>query len=251
MNINAIAGACFLYARHRIGSTAVRPGKDVVLLLGIAKILIDEGLIDNEFLTMYTNAPNLVGDDGLLLRDKEGAPMVWDSQSDRAKTYTEGVTPTLKGKWTVNGKTYRTAFQVFADSLADIKPEYVAQVSDVPADQVRQLASDLGKQAKIGATVVIDGQRLRYRPVAIHTFRGLSAKEHGVQNWRAGLMVQMLLGNIDAVGGINLHDVYKKPQYFDASPAEYPPSRVDLQESVFFPHATHNIAQGIGEVSTD
>jgi CRISPR-associated protein Csx17 len=42
----------------------VRPGKDVVLLLAMARVLIDEGLIDQEFLATYTNAPNLVGDDG-------------------------------------------------------------------------------------------------------------------------------------------------------------------------------------------
>ena len=72
-----------------------------------------------------------------------------------------------------------------------------------------------------------------------------------MQNWRAALILQMLLGNIDAVGGINLHDVYKKPQYFHAAQAEYPPRRVDLQQSVFFPHATHHVAQQVAHTVLD
>ncbi len=116
---------------------------------------------------------------------------------------------------------------------------------------MRWLAGELARQAKIGATVVMDGRRLRYRPVAIHTYRGLIAKEFGMQNWRAALILQMLLGNIDAVGGINLHDVYKKPQYFHAAQAEYPPRRVDLQQSVFFPHATHHVAQQVAHTVLD
>ena len=221
----------------------VRPGKDVVLLLGMAKILIEEGLIDEAFLTTFTNAPNLVQKDGTFLRDKDGNPVVMDTATNLIKAFAPGGAPALKGSHRFKGRRYKTAFQVFADSLRGITPDYVESVAGVPAATVKRLALELGREARIGATVVRDGHTLRYRPVAIHTFRGLSAKEFGVQNWRAGLIVQMLLGNMDAVGGINLHSVYKKPKYFKPSKSEYPPKRVDLQESVYFPHATHNVAQ--------
>jgi anaerobic selenocysteine-containing dehydrogenase len=223
----------------------IRPGKDVVLLLGMARILIEQGLIDTEFLTTYTNSPNLVGADGHFLRDAEGNSLVWDEVSGAAKPFVEGVKPALRGSYKVKGEGVATAFEVFAKSITEITPQYVEEVADVPAQTVLELATELGRQAMIGATVVVDGKPHRYRPVALHTFRGLSAKQYGTQTWRAGLIVQMLLGCIDAVGGINLHSVYKKPGYFEPSKAEYPPSRVDLQESVFFPHATHNIAQQV------
>jgi len=237
----------------RLSSTAskadewipIRPGKDVVLILGMARLLIKNNTIDEDFLLGTTNATALVADDESLLKDKDGQILVWDELSESAKPFAEGVKPALRGRYLVDGKTYITAFQHFTDSIEDITPVYVAEVAGVPEKKVRWLAEELGKQAKIGATVVIDGHKLRYRPVAIHTFRGLSAKEFGVQNWRAGLILQMLIGNIDAVGGINLHSVYKKPQYFEPSKAEYPPHRVDLQESVFFPHASHNVAQQV------
>lgn len=223
----------------------VRPGKDVVMLLGMAKILIDHGLIDEEFLTTYTNSPNLVGEDGRLLRDKEGKTLVWDAVSNSAKPYTQGVEPTLKGEFDVDGARRKTAFQVFIDSLEEITPQYAEEVSGVPATTIERLALEFGNKAMIGATVIKDGHTLRYRPVAIHTFRGLAAKEFGVQNWRSGLILQMLVGSIDAVGGIHLHSVHKKPKYLEPAGAHYPPKRVDLQESIFFPHATHNVCQQV------
>lgn len=229
----------------------VRPGKDVVLILALARVLIDEGLIDEPFLIDYTNAPQLVGDDGLLLKDQEGKNLVWDTVTRSARPYTKGVVPALKGAFDVGGTQRKTAFQVFIDSLNDITPEYAEEVADVPAATVKRLAREFGRAAMIGATVEMDGHRLRYRPVAVHTFRGLSAKEFGVQNWRSGLILQMLVGNIDAVGGINLHSVYKKPKYLEPAQAHFPPKRVDLQESIFFPHATHNVCQQVALTLND
>ncbi|MCX4029800.1 molybdopterin-dependent oxidoreductase [Endozoicomonas sp. SM1973] len=226
----------------------VRPGKDILLLLGMARILIQENWIDREFLTQYTNAPNLVDTNGEFLRDKDGQALVWDQVTQQAVAFSSGrIKPELAGRFTHNQKEYSTAFQVFADSLNTLNDKDIAEEAGVPAATIRRLTEELAKQAQIGATVVRNGQTLRYRPVAIHTFRGLAAKQYGVQNWRAGLIVQMLLGSIDAVGGLNLHSVHKKPGYMEPAEAEYPPTRVDLQESIFFPHATHNVAQQVAK----
>lgn len=227
------------------GWIPIRPGKDVVFLLAVANILIENGYVDEEFLVNYTNAPFLVGDDGIFLRDEDGNPLVWDKNNRGAKPFVEGVEPALTGSYEVDGKTYRTAFQVFADSVDEIKPEYAEEVCGVPAETIRGIALEFGREARIGSTIEIDGVKLRYRPVAIHSFRGLSAKEYGVQNWRAALIVQMLVGSIDAVGGLILHSVYKKPSYMEPSKCEYPPQRVDLQVSAYYPHATHNVAQQV------
>ena len=228
----------------------VRPGTDVVMLLAMARVLIDEGLIDEDFLANYTNACHLVATDGhVQVDDASGEPLVWDTVTGKATPLAEGVVPALKG--THGNSRARTALQVLIDNLADTTPESAEQVTGVPADTIRALALEFGRKAMIGSTVVIDGHRLRYRPVAIHSFRGLSAKEYGVQNWRAALMVMMLVGAPDAVGGLGLHSVYKKPAYFEASACEYPPNRVDLQESVYFPHATHNVCQQVAYTLLD
>jgi anaerobic selenocysteine-containing dehydrogenase len=222
----------------------VRPGKDVVMILAMAKVLIDAGTIDESFLVEYTNSPQLVDAAGVILKDKDGkTPLVWDAVSASAKPYVQGVKPVLKGSFTVEGKPYRTAFQVLADSIKEITPEFAQEVADVPAATITRLAQTFAKEARIGETIVIDGQTLRYRPAVLYSFRGLSAKEHGVQGWRSGLILNMLVGNIDAVGGLMLGGAYGRPQYFDISKCEYPPSRADLAQSVFFPYANHHIAQ--------
>lgn len=225
----------------------VRPGKDVALILALAKLLIDAKTIDVPFLTTYTNATHLVGEDGLTLKDAEGKPMVWDSASGfTAKTYDDpGAVPALTGTYQVEGKSYRTAFQVLVDSLKDMTPEYAEEVAGVPAARIRSLAREIADAAHLGSSMVIDGQSIRYRPVVAYTFRGLSAKEFGVQNSRAALILNMLIGAPDAVGGLHLHDVMKNPAYLEASKCEYPPKRVDLAKSVYFPHGHHDVCQQV------
>jgi len=229
----------------------IRPGKDVVLMLALARQLIDSGHIDRQFLIRYTNAPQLVGEDGHILKDQDGRPLVWDAPSGAPRPYTKGVQPMLTGTRTIDGKTYRTAFQVLSDSLTEITPEYAEGTTGVPARQIRTLAREMGEAANIGATVVKDGKRLRYRPVAVHAFRGVAAKEYGVQTWRSGLILQMLLGNMDAVGGLILHHPYSHPELMEPSKCEYPPQRADLQKSVYYPHATHNVCQQVAYTLMD
>ena len=223
----------------------MKPAKDVVFLLGMAKILIDNGYIDEDFLVTYTNAPFLVGSDGLILKDGDDNPMVWDTTTESAVSAVDSVAIALSGSYTVSGETYRTGYQVLADNVADITPAYVEEVCGVPASTLTSLALEFGQKANIGATVVEDGEILRYTPVAIHTFRGLSAKEHGVQNSRAALIVNMLVGAIDAVGGLVLHSVYKSPGYMETAACTYPPKYFDLGKSVYYPMGTHNVAQQV------
>ncbi|MEW6375021.1 MAG: molybdopterin-dependent oxidoreductase [Thermodesulfobacteriota bacterium] len=228
----------------------IRPATDVVFLLAMANELISNRYVDEEFLLTYTNAPFLVGEDGKFLR-QEKKELVWDKKSNSAKPYEGDVEPALGGSYRIDGRTYRTAFEVFKEGIKEITPEYASKVCDTPVDTVKRIAREFGENAKIGATVVKDGKVLRYRPVAIHTFRGLSAHEYGVQNNRARQIVIMLVGAFDAVGGMNLHDVYKNPKYMQPAKCEYPPKRVDLQESVYFPHSTHNVAQQVALTLAD
>jgi phenylacetyl-CoA:acceptor oxidoreductase len=224
----------------------IRPGKDVVLILALCKQLIDANAIDVDFLKTYTNATQLVGEDGLILKGADGKPRVWDTIYGSVRDYDDAsVDAALTGTYEVNGKMYRTAFQVLVDSLKDITPEYAEEVSGVPAARIKSLAQEIAAAASIGSVMKIDGQSIRYRPVVAYTFRGLAAKEFGVQNSRAALILNMLIGSMDAVGGLHLHDVMKNPAYLEASKCEYPPKRVDLAKSVYFPHGHHDVCQQV------
>lgn len=223
----------------------VRPGRDVALILALCKQLIEANAIDVNFIKTYTNATQLVGDDGLILK-VEGKPQVWEAIYGSTRDYDDAsVDAALTGTFDVNGKRYRTAFQVLVDSLKDVTPEYAEEVAGVPAARIKSLAKEIAAAASIGSVMKIDGQSIRYRPVVAYTFRGLSAKEFGVQNSRAALILNMLIGSTDAVGGLNLHDVMKSPAYLEASKCEYPPKRVDLAKSVYFPHGHHDVCQQV------
>ena len=223
----------------------IRPGKDVVLVLALTKLLIEGGHIDEHFLVTYTNAPQLVGGDGKVLRDAAGEPLVWDQTSQSARPYVEGVVPTLRGSFEVDGKPVRTAFDVYAESLAEMTPEAAGEIAGISAETIRDLADQIARAAHIGTTTRVGALTHRYRPVSIHTWRGMTAKEHGVQTWRSALMLQMLLGIPDAVGGNKLGKILNKPEFMEPSKCEYPPKRVDLAKSVYFPNGHHDVCQQV------
>ncbi len=228
----------------------IRPGKDVVLLLGLMHLFIDADTVDHEYLIEFTNSTHLVASDGHIIHNKAGEPLVWDTVSQRATTYKKGVKPALRGNYSIGNKNVRPSFQILADEVKEITPEYAENVTGIPSKTIKDLAQQMVKAAHIGSTIVLDGKRLRYRPVAIHAFRGVAAKEYGAQTWRSGQLVMMLLGAHDAVGGMRLH--HPKPgSQMEASKCEYPPQRVDLQKSVYFPHATHNVCQQVAHTLLD
>lgn len=255
---NIERGMKYVVVEPRLSNTAakanewipIRPATDAVFLLAMANELIKNNQVDEKFLITYTNAPMLVGEDGKFVR-KDGKPLIWDKKSNSARPYEGDVEPAISGSYTVDGKPCKTAFEVFKESIKDVTPQYAEEVTGVPAGTIKRIAKEFGEHAQIGATVVKEGKVLRYRPVAIHTFRGLSAHEYGVQNNRARQIVLMLVGAFDAVGGMHLHGVYKNPKYMEPSKCEYPPKRVDLQESVYFPHGTHNVAQQVALTLAD
>lgn len=228
----------------------IKPATDAVLFLAMAKELISQGYVDEDFLVNYTNAPCLVGEDEDFLRDNDGNPKVWDKNSGSAKVFESGIEPALSGTYTVDGKEYRTAYQVFSDNIDGVDASYAADVCGIPADTIRRIAKEFGEAAQIGATVIKGGHVLRYRPVNIYTFRGLATHEYGVQNARARWMVLMLVGAVEAVGSVKLHG----PDDTDSqepSKCEYPPQRVDLKESVYFPYSTHGVAQQVALTLSD
>lgn len=223
----------------------MRPGKDAIFILALAKQLIDNKTIDTDFLLTYTNAPQLVGEDGRLLKGSDGKPLVLDA-ANNVMAYDDPATKAqLTGNFTVDGKACRTAFQALIDNIKDMTPEYAEEVCGVPAARVVSLAKEIATAARIGSTLTIDGQPVRYRPVAAYTFRGLAAKEFGVQNSRAALILNMLIGSLDAAGGLLLNHAMGHPEYLQPSKCEYPPKRVDLAKSVYYPHATHEVCQQV------
>jgi len=210
VKIVAVDPVCGQAASRAEQWVPIRPGTDAALILGMVDQLVNElDIYDREFLLTKTNAPYLVGADGYYLRHDGGdKPLVWDEADGSAKPFDGDVREmALSGTYEVDGKTARTAFQTLREHVRRYSPEYVEEVTTVPADTVRQLAREFGEASCIGETIEIDGVELPYRPATVSWYRGLSAHKHSMLNGLAIILLPTIMGAIDVPGGL-LSDPY-------------------------------------------
>ncbi|MBI4497249.1 MAG: molybdopterin-dependent oxidoreductase, partial [Chloroflexi bacterium] len=220
----------------------IRPGTDLAFALALCNVLIAEGFLDKPYLVQHTNAPFLLQDDGTFLR-VEGKEQVWDEASGGPAPFDQaGVTPALEGTYTVEGKRVKTAFQAFKEHVAPSTPQWAADICGIPAEDIQQVGRELGQNAMIGSTTVVDGMELPYRPVGIMAYH-MAQQELGVQALRAMIMVMMLVGAVEAVGGLRIDSSWKVHANFDAmekATVKDPPYDYTLKNSKFFPVNTVN-----------
>lgn len=210
VHIVAIDPVCGAAASRAEEWVPIRPGTDAALMLGMIDQLVNElDLYDAPFLREFTNAPYLIGDDGHYVRDDDGVrPLVWDETDDSARPFDEAPkTGALTGSYTVRGRSARPAFEALREHVRKYTPEYVEEVTTVPAATVRRLAREFGEAACIGQTIEIDGVELPYRPASVSWYRGLSAHKHSMLNGLAIVLLQTLIGALDVPGGL-LADPY-------------------------------------------
>ncbi len=148
----------------------VKQGTDAALGLAVAQILIEEKMINEDFMREQTDFPLLVRDDTrMFLRSidlkadgKDDEFYCYDAKRGLAivpKTTLalDGLKPELEGKHEVtlrDGKkvSVRTVFSLFKERLVDYTPEKASQICTTPPEVIRKLAHFLGK-AKSAAMV--------------------------------------------------------------------------------------------------
>ena len=126
----------------------IRPGSDLALVLGMAHVIVEEGLENETFLRDKSCAPFLVNQQtGKFLRASdlglalEGDPAaVFDEARGEIVPVTEAKTPALSGDRSHDGLELRTAWDMLRDELAKYPPERVEELTDVAANTVVELA---------------------------------------------------------------------------------------------------------------
>jgi anaerobic selenocysteine-containing dehydrogenase len=228
----------------------IKPVTDLAFWLAIISVLIDKGFIDQDYLTKHTNAPSLVKNDGyfLMVDDKE---QVWDTNTGSAQPFdAEGISPALEGAYTVDGASVKTSFQVLKEHVAQYTPEWAAEICDLPVDAIRRVGQELGENARIGSTIVIDGVEVPYRPVGLMAYHS-SQQETGFQSYRAANMAFMLLGAFEAAGSMRIdftRGLYKNWANLDNITIKDPPYNIYLKDSKYFPINTGH--PGIAALAT-
>lgn len=191
------------------------PGTAGALLLAMIYTILHElKVYDTEFLKKRSNAPYLIGEDGLYVRssenltddpirlDKLGKPLIWDAREGKAKVFDDQSIQdfALEGTFTVNGKSARPAFEVLKEHTKAYPPEKMADISSIPAETIRRLAREWVEQAQIGSSITIDGTNFPFRPVAIIAEQGSKCHVDNYQVMMATKILSMLVGAVDCPG---------------------------------------------------
>ena len=186
----------------------IRPGTDGAFILAVLNLLLNEySIYDADFLRKRTNAPYLVGEDGLYVRDRgTGKPLVWDTGEGRARPFDDPVNEfALEGDYVVDGGECRPAFVALKEHVTRYTPEYASEITTIPVETIRRIAKELGESAHIGETITVDGVELPYRPVSVIWFRGTSAHRNSFATGLAGMLLSTILGAIQVPGAVNGH----------------------------------------------
>jgi len=183
----------------------IRVGTDAALALAMANIMINElGAIDKPYLKAKTNAPYLIGPDKRYVRDStSNKPLVWDESSKSAKTFDDADPEmmALEGEYEVGGITCQPSFAILGEHLKSYTPERAEEISTIPAENIRRLATEFATEARIGSTIVIDGVTVPYRPAAAIAFRGSQGHKNSTYNMFAIDLLNQLIGSADVAGG--------------------------------------------------
>ncbi len=207
----------------------IKPGTDGAMIMAMIRVLVDENLIDQEFLKEYTNSAQLVitdssrKDHGKIARDAQGNALVWDAKSGGAIAFhsDDSADVQLTGSYQLSdGTAVKPSFQLLVERLQEYTPEWAEGICGIKATDIRRLARELGTTAmQHGFELPIAwadswGRKhdtMQARPVAFHAMRGLAAHSNGFQTIRAFSLLLTVLGTIDRPGGFRHKAPYPRP----------------------------------------
>jgi anaerobic selenocysteine-containing dehydrogenase len=181
-----------------------RPGTDTVLQFAMMKHIIDNNLIDREFLLSHTVAPVLVREDtkrylrmsDLGVEPTEGPinpmtgmpviidpPVVWDEKTNAPGALDEVEVPALTGGYTINNIRVATSFDFLVDVVNEWPLDKAAEFTEVPVEQIVELA-------ELSANT----------PVYHYTGYGSQSYNNGVQTGHALATLTAITGNMGKPG---------------------------------------------------
>ena len=134
----------------------VKPTTDAILALAMCNIIIDEDIIDHEFVTQHTVAPFLIKEDGTYLRTADLGELAEGATSAIVVTDGENVgtpaeipNPLIHGTFEFNGITVTTAYDKLKERIAKWTPEVAAEMCEVPIDGISQFAHAIAKDGPV------------------------------------------------------------------------------------------------------
>ncbi len=183
-------------------------------------LLVELKQYDVTSLKNYTNAPYLVGPNGMYVRDPATAkPLIYDPEDKVTKTYDDSSIKdyAILGEFTVSGitkniyngdqadlanVTAKPAFQLLVDAVTPMTPEWAETKCGAPAATIRRIANEFVTAAQIGSTINVGGKSYPYRPAATEYYGGGASNHvHGNANGMCWELLTTVIGAQDVPGG--------------------------------------------------
>lgn len=230
----------------------ILPGTELAFTLAMAHgILFEIKKYDEWFLKNRTNAPYLIGPDGLYARDPQtGKPRMIDAADGAPKSFSEVSDPVLDAAFEENGVLLKTGFRLLVEGMRDYTPEWAAAITSLPVEEIRAVTREFVEHAHLGETITIDGFEFPYRPVQIGgSGRGACSHGNGTHFDLCTKIVAMLMGAMEVPGACtgggkpHANPNILRPDadgtvtaIMEAVPRDFkfPPDHIDGGE--FFPH---------------
>ena len=194
----------------------IRPGTDAAFALGMIHVLLDEGLVDEDYVRAHTNASFLVrhGELGYDLealagswpRGGEGLPvdlrdlqllsvsedstdnfMVWDELTSSPTAANNPMArAALRGSYEIDGVRYQPVLEWLRAIASRYTPDVVQRITGAPADAVASVAREFSA----------------VKPAAIiQNMAGAQRTDHGTLTVIGQLYLAALTGNVGILGG--------------------------------------------------
>jgi phenylacetyl-CoA:acceptor oxidoreductase len=198
----------------------IKPKTDPAFMFAMIHVMLHEQpreRLDLNFLKQHSSSPYLVGPEGFFLRDPQTRkPLVMDTNSAKPVAFdTPGIEPVLEGSFACDGievgpdqeiVTHRgvpaqPAFARLVAHVKDYSPEWAAGICDVPAKTIRRIANEFLDHARVGDTIVIEGETLPLRPVAISLGKTVNNGWGGYECCWARTLLACLVGALEVPGG--------------------------------------------------
>lgn len=138
------------------------PGTDAALELAMLKVIIDEGLMDEEFVLAHTTAPCLVSKETgePVLEDEEDPTsfVVWDTATNAIVRHdAEGVQPALTLAGTEAEADYNTEHELIYAECEPWTLEAAEEETSVPAADIERIAKEFAEAEKAMILQVMGG----------------------------------------------------------------------------------------------
>ena len=187
----------------------IRPGTDVALMLSWIRYIIENKLFEHDFVMKWTNLPYLVDvETKMMLRtetsSKPGEPdtfMVWDKKTDSAQPlpypWNDELDPSLEGSWSIDGREYKTGFQLLKERVEPYTLEKAADICWLDADRIEKAVRLFAENTPGGLALGV----------------ATDQSPNSVQAAMAAVTIDLLMGNVERSG--SLMQRFRKSGVFD------------------------------------